>query len=37
LLIGDDELAQGRYALKNMETGEQRTVAEGELAAIITG
>jgi histidyl-tRNA synthetase len=37
LLIGDDELAQGRYGLKNMETGEQRTVAEEELAAIITG
>jgi histidyl-tRNA synthetase len=37
LLIGDDELAQGRFALKNMETGEQRTVAEADLAAIIAG
>lgn len=37
LLIGDDELAQGRYALKNMESGDQRLVDESELAAIIAG
>jgi histidyl-tRNA synthetase len=37
LLIGEDELAQGRYALKNMETGGQQSVDEAELAAIITG
>lgn len=37
LLIGDDELAQGRYGLKNMETGEQTAVSEAELAAILKG
>ncbi|MFN0101613.1 MAG: histidine--tRNA ligase [Bryobacteraceae bacterium] len=37
LLIGEDELAQGRFALKNMETGDQRMVGEAELAAIIAG
>jgi len=37
LLIGDDELAQGRFALKNMETGDQQSVDEAQLAAIITG
>lgn len=31
LLIGEDELAQGRFALKNMETGTQITVSESEL------
>jgi histidyl-tRNA synthetase len=35
LLIGDDELAAGRYGLKNMETGEQQTVEESELAGIL--
>ena len=35
LLIGEDELAQGRFALKNMETGTQQTVDEAELAGIV--
>jgi histidyl-tRNA synthetase len=33
LLIGDDELAQGIYGLKNMETGEQHPVDETDLLA----
>ncbi|MBI2687121.1 MAG: histidine--tRNA ligase [Acidobacteria bacterium] len=37
LLIGDDELAQGHYGLKNMASGEQRPVAEDELLAILKG
>lgn len=37
LLIGDDELAQGRYGLKNMESGEQRPVDEQELLGILEG
>lgn len=37
LLIGDDELAAGRYALKNMESGGQQTVDEAELLAILKG
>ncbi|HEU0120708.1 MAG TPA: histidine--tRNA ligase [Bryobacteraceae bacterium] len=37
LLIGDDELAQGRYGLKNMETGGQRAVAADELLGILKG
>jgi len=36
LLIGEDELAQGRYALKNMETGSQQMVDEAELPASLT-
>ena len=36
-MIGDDELTQGRFALKNMESGTEQTVDEAELAAIITG
>ena len=35
-MIGEDELAQGRFALKNMKTGDRQTVGEAELAAIIT-
>ncbi len=35
LLVGDDELAAGRFGLKNMETGEQQTVEESELAGIL--
>ncbi len=33
LIIGDDEIAQGRFALKNMTSGEQETLAAGEIAA----
>jgi histidyl-tRNA synthetase len=31
LLIGEEELAQQRYALKDLETGAQRAVDEAEL------
>lgn len=31
LIVGDDELAAGRYALKDMSSGEQRLVAPEEL------
>jgi len=31
LIIGEDEIAAGRYALKNMETGEQQSVTREEL------
>ena len=37
LLIGDDELATGRFGLKDMTSGEQRAVAEEELLGIING
>ncbi len=33
MIIGDDELAAGQYALKNMETGEQIRVTRQELSA----
>jgi histidyl-tRNA synthetase len=33
LILGDNELAEGRYALKNMATGEQAAVTRGEIAA----
>ena len=36
LLIGDDELANGRYGLKNMQTGDQQSVAEADLATLLT-
>ena len=35
LILGDSELAEGRYALKNMSTGEQQSVAREEIAARI--
>jgi histidyl-tRNA synthetase len=34
LIVGDNELAAGRYALKNMTTGEQRDVTVDEIAAL---
>ena len=37
LLIGDDELTQGRFGLKNMQTGDQQSVAEADLATLIAG
>lgn len=37
LLIGDDELAQGRFALKNMQTGDQQSVTEAELLSKLLG
>jgi histidyl-tRNA synthetase len=33
LIVGEDEMAAGRYALKNMSTGEQETLTGGEIAA----
>jgi histidyl-tRNA synthetase len=35
LILGENEMAAGRYALKNMSTGEQRDVARGEVAAVL--
>jgi histidyl-tRNA synthetase len=35
LIVGDNELAAGRYALKNMTTGEQRDVTRDEIAALV--
>jgi histidyl-tRNA synthetase len=32
LIVGDNEIASGRYALKNMESGEQEQVARTEIA-----
>ena len=32
LIVGDDEIAAGRYALKNMATGEQQNVTRDEIA-----
>jgi histidyl-tRNA synthetase len=36
LILGDNELAAGRYALKNMATGEQEDIAPGDIAAKLT-
>ncbi len=33
LIVGDDEIAEGRFALKNMATGEQRKLTPDEIAA----
>ena len=33
LIVGDNEMAAGRYALKNMATGEQRELTRDEIAA----
>ena len=33
LIVGDNEIAAGRYALKNMSTGEQENVTRDEIAA----
>jgi histidyl-tRNA synthetase len=33
LIVGENEMASGRYALKNMSTGEQESVTRDELAA----
>jgi histidyl-tRNA synthetase len=31
LIIGDNEIAAGQYALKNMQTGEQKSVTKDEI------
>jgi histidyl-tRNA synthetase len=36
LIVGEDEIAAGRYALKNMSTGEQESLADHEIAARLT-
>jgi histidyl-tRNA synthetase len=33
LIVGENEIAAGRYTLKNMATGEQRSVTREEIAA----
>ena len=33
LIVGEDEMAAGRYALKNMSTGEQESLTRDEIAA----
>jgi len=35
LIVGENEMAAGRYALKNMATGEQRELGPDEIAAAI--
>jgi histidyl-tRNA synthetase len=35
LIVGENELAAGRYALKNMTTGEQRELTPDEIAATL--
>ncbi len=35
LIVGDNEMAAGRYALKNMATGEQQNLTREEIAARI--
>jgi histidyl-tRNA synthetase len=33
LIVGENEMATGRYALKNMSTGEQLDLTQDEIAA----
>ena len=33
LIVGENEMAAGRYALKNMATGEQENLTRDEIAA----
>jgi histidyl-tRNA synthetase len=35
LIIGDDEIAAGRYAWKNMASGEQQTLTRDEILAAL--
>ena len=35
VLLGDDEIAAGKYSVKDMRTGEQVTVTPAEAAALI--
>jgi len=35
LIVGDNEIAAGRFALKNMSTGEQRDLPPDDIAAIV--
>ena len=36
LVIGEDELSNGVYRIKNMSSGEEQTVAENELINYFT-
>jgi histidyl-tRNA synthetase len=36
LIVGENEVNSGQFALKNLSTGEQVSVARGEIAAIVT-
>jgi histidyl-tRNA synthetase len=36
VIVGDDELAAGQVKLKNMQTGEEKTLAKAELSQAIT-
>jgi histidyl-tRNA synthetase len=36
LIIGDNEIAAGQYALKNMQSGEQETVSSDQLITRMT-
>ena len=35
LIVGENEMATGRYALKNMSTGEQLQLTQDEIAAAL--
>jgi histidyl-tRNA synthetase len=35
LILGDDEIAAGRYQLKNMQTGEQQAVGRDDIAELV--
>jgi histidyl-tRNA synthetase len=36
MIIGDDEIAAGRYALKNMASGDQQNLTRGEILAVLS-
>gem|GEM_PF-5951986 len=35
MLVGEDEIAQGKLSVKNMETGEQQSLSSDEAAKLI--
>jgi len=35
VLVGEDEIAQGKLSVKNMETGEQQSLSSDEAAKLI--
>jgi len=37
IFVGPDELAQGRYGVKNLRSGEQESLDEREILARVTG
>jgi histidyl-tRNA synthetase len=36
LIVGDDEITEGRFALKNMGTGEQQKLTPAEISATLS-